>query len=173
MIRLQPMIVGVFNFMEKEIWKDIPNYEGHYQVSNFGNVKSFKYKQERILSKGIVHGYYYVILSLDKKLKPMRVHKLVAMAFLNHKPCGMKLVVNHINFDKTDNRVENLEVVTQRENANQKHLKSTSDYTGVWRKKKSNKFESRIVINGKQKYVGLFNNEKEAHIAYLKELNNI
>ena len=70
----------------QEIWKDIPGYEGLYQVSNFGRVKSFKNKTEKILKLSICsHGYYVITIRTYKKI---RVHQLVAMAFLNHKPNG-------------------------------------------------------------------------------------
>ena len=86
----------------KEIFKDIPNYEGLYQVSNLGNVKSLNYrrtKKERVL-KTVVNGvgYLNVYLSKNGKIKTFTVHKLVCMAFLNHTPNGSKgLVADHRN----------------------------------------------------------------------------
>ena len=93
----------------REIFKDIPGYEGIYQVSNLGNVKSFKYNKEKIfkLSKN-GSGYYYVGLSGMKI--PIGIHKLVAMVFVPN-PNNYK-VVNHKNNIKTDNRSENLEWCT-------------------------------------------------------------
>lgn len=169
--------------MQKEIWKDIPNYEGYYQASNLGRIKSLDrsitYSDGRVynmkstilnpLNDGM--GYLKVSLSKDTKSKHYRIHQLVSIAFLNHKPNGYKLVCNHINFNKHDNRVENLEIVTQRENTNQKHLKSSSQYTGV--RKYNNKWRSDIVINGKKKHLGYFTNEYDAHLAYERELNNV
>lgn len=172
----------------EEIWKDIPKYEGHYQASNLGRIKSLQRKRkhpsgtgtttvkERILKAAVSPmGYLTLRLSKDGKKKTLTVHKLVAMAFLNHTPCGHKMVVNHINFNKQDNRVCNLEIVTQRENANRKHLKSTSDFVGVYWAKGKNKWGSSIILNGKQKHLGYFKKEIEAHNAYqnkLKEINN-
>jgi hypothetical protein len=172
-----------------EIWKDVPNYEGFYQVSNLGRVKSlkrnvwmvrnncFKTLNERILKTGLnTGGYLTLTLNKNKKQNSFTVHQLVAMVFLNHIPCGMKLVVNHINFDRLDNRVDNLEIVTQRENANQKHLKSSSKYTGVRWYEVSKKWISQIYINGKVKYLGLFKCEYEAHLTYqnaLRKLNDL
>lgn len=111
--------------MAEEIWKDIPEYKGIYQVSNSGRVKSLgneKSKKERIL-KPIInpHGYCFVYLCMYGKSKAIYIHQLVAICFLGHKPCGYKLVINHKNFIRTDNRVENLEIVTQKENLNHYH----------------------------------------------------
>jgi len=159
----------------EEIWKDIIGYEGMYQVSSFGRVKSFKCGKERILKESIdAYGYYKIALCKDGKPITKKIHKLVAIAFLNHKPNGYILVVNHININKLDNNVNNLEIVTARDNTNKKHLKSTSEYTGVGWHKRSNKWTSRILINKKQFSLGYFKTEIEASIAYqtrLKEIN--
>ena len=163
----------------QEIWKDIPNYEGYYQVSNLGNVKSLarfnnlgKRVKERVL-KNLVNttkGYLVVNLSKIGLVKTKQIHQLVAESFLNHKPNGHKLVVNHKNFNRQDNRVENLEIVTQRENANRAHIKSSSKYVGVSWHKGSKKWMSRIVINGKRKHLGYFFEEIEASNAYQNAL---
>lgn len=104
----------------KEIWKDILGYEGLYQVSNLGNVKSLNYKhtgKERILKpRPDGHGYYKVALCKNGKVKNFRIHRLVVEAFIGKIPKG--LVVNHINECPTDNRLENLEICTIRENVN-------------------------------------------------------
>lgn len=152
---------------EIEIWKTIPNYKD-YQVSNLGRVKSLNYrntKKEKILklSKNN-HGY----LSCGLNCKIFKVHQLVAIAFLNHKPNGFNLVVNHKDFNKTNNNVNNLEIVTMRENTNQKHLKSTSKYIGVSWNKAAKKWKCELTFNKKRKYLGYFENEYEAHLAYVK-----
>jgi hypothetical protein len=158
-----------------EIWKTIKDYP-NYQVSNLGNVKSLNYnktKKEKLLSKCVnSNGYETVNLYKNGQFKNTKVHKLVAQEFLNHKPCGYKLVVNHINFIKTDNRVENLEIVTARENSNQKHLKSTSDFVGVSWLKSRNKWRSVIRINKKTKHLGLFDTELKASEYYQIALKN-
>ena len=95
----------------KEIWKDILGYEGRYQVSNWGRVKSLNYRRtgkEKILKAGASgDGYLQVTLSKDGKRKQPLVHRLVATAFCEN-PHGFK-EVNHINEDKSDNRADNLE----------------------------------------------------------------
>jgi hypothetical protein len=93
------------------------------------------------------------------------------MAFLNHKPDGTnKIVVDHINNIKTDNRLVNLQLISQRENTSKDKKNGTSQYTGVCWKKSKNKFEAQININNKYKYLGLFTDEYEAHLAYEKAL---
>jgi hypothetical protein len=149
----------------KEIFKDIPGYEGVYQVSNLGNVKSLN--REIILKEQYTKGgYAFVNLSKNGIVKIIYIHQLVAMAFLNHKPNGINLVVNHINFNKLDNKLDNLEIITQRENTNKKHLKSTSKYVGVSLNKRDMNWRATIRINGKKTHLGMFKNEYDAHLAY-------
>lgn len=102
--------------MTEELWKDIPEYEGYYQVSNLGNVKSLldnKGRQrELILKLDTAAGYRQIALYKNGIMKRFKVHRLVVFAFY-----GMSsLQVNHINGNKTDNRLCNLEYVTQSEN---------------------------------------------------------
>ena len=156
-----------------EIYKDVIGYEGIYQVSNLGNVKNFKFSKEKQMKLSLDNGYLKLNLITDGVSKTRYVHQLVAQSFLNHKRCGHKLVVNHIDFDKTNNKLDNLEIVTARENSNQKHLKSSSIYTGVTWNKISSKWQSYIMINGKQKHLGLFSDELEASKQYQKALQNV
>jgi len=157
-----------------EEFRDVDGYGGLYQVSNLGRIKSLKFGKERILKGNInTPGYLDILLYANKEFKRRTIHQLVAVAFLGHKPCGYKLVVNHINFNKLDNRVGNLEIVTARENSNHKHLKSTSFYTGVSWHKKNKKWCSQIYINGKRKNLGCFTDELEASNAYQTALKNL
>ena len=102
----------------KEEWKPIEGYEGLYEVSNMGRVKSLNYRhtgKERIL-KGGDDGYGYLCVNLckDGKANKGKIHRLVAQAFLEN-PQNLP-EVNHKNEDKTDNRVENLEWCTKQYN---------------------------------------------------------
>ena len=101
--------------MIKEVWKDIEGYEGLYQVSTLGRVKNSR--SGRIL-KGGKHkaGYHQVILCKNGKVKYYLVHRLVAQAFIPNPQ--NKPQVNHIDEDKENNYVENLEWVTIKENLN-------------------------------------------------------
>ncbi len=157
-----------------EIWEDIPNYKGIYKVSNFGNVLCIRKSKHRFLSKRLSHtGYYRVTLHKEAVRKTYFIHQLVAMAFLNHTPNGNILVINHKDFDKLNNHIDNLEIVTNRENSNKKHLKSSSKYVGVDYHKKSEKFRARIVHNKKLIHLGFYDNEIDASNAYEKKLNEI
>lgn len=95
----------------KEIWKDIENYEGLYQVSNFGNVKN---KNNKILKCSDNKGYKVVHLYKNKITKAFKVHRLVAKAFIPN--IENKEQVDHINEIKHDNREKNLRWVSNKEN---------------------------------------------------------
>lgn len=98
-----------------EIYKDIPGYEGLYQISNLGNVKSVK-KNKLLAKNNNGTGYLYARLSKNSQVKNHYIHRLVAIAFLDN-PDNLPQV-NHIDEDKTNNRVDNLEWVTAKENSN-------------------------------------------------------
>lgn len=157
---------------ENEIWKDIIGYENIYQVSNMGNVKSLKYNNgntEKELVKNIGStGYCHVVLSKYGKVKIFNIHILVAITFLNHVVDKYKIVVDHINNDKTDNRIDNLQLISQRENIvrSKTNKTYTSKYTGVSFCKNENKWISSIYINGKCIKLGRFTNEIEASKTY-------
>lgn len=98
----------------QEIWKDIPGYEGKYQASNLGRIKSLNYKnagEEGVLKLRTTHNGYYSI-TLNKKCH--RVSRLVWTTFNGPIPEGMQ--VNHINEIRTDNRLENLNLMTPSQN---------------------------------------------------------
>lgn len=104
----------------KEIWKDIRGYEGLYQVSNLGNVRSLNYNRQNkiknIKAVSNYRGYLKVSLSKNNIIKNKNVHRLVAEAFIvnpNNFP-----VVNHKDGNKHNNKIINLEWTTKSENTN-------------------------------------------------------
>lgn len=114
-----------------EVWKEIPGYDGKYYVSNFGRVKSmWRYRnlyveghgrqivrlyKEKIMSPtSNGKGYLIVSLKMNGKRRNGYIHRMVAEAFIEN-PNNLP-VVNHIDYDKTNNRVSNLEWCTQKEN---------------------------------------------------------
>lgn len=99
----------------KEEWRDIVGYEGLYKVSNFGNVYSVR-SDKRLKHSKNRGGYLFVVLCTDGKQKQFKVHRLVAISFLTNP--DNKPQVNHIDEDKTNNRLDNLEWVTAKENTN-------------------------------------------------------
>ena len=149
-----------------EVWKDIKNYEGIYTVSNCGDIKSIL--KNRILKKRICkQGYSTVALFKDGKRTEYKQHRLVADAFL----VSNKLndVVNHKNGVRDDNRIENLEYVTSRENVHH-YLKNKNKIIGVYFDKRFNRWISRIYINKKNKNIGTYKCPTAAMFEYLKEL---
>jgi hypothetical protein len=96
-----------------EIFKDIKGYEGLYQVSNLGNVKSIIKSSDKILKAGTDGGGYKIVtLCKNKKHSTKTVHRLVALNFIEES----ELQVNHKDCDKSNNKIENLEFVTALEN---------------------------------------------------------
>jgi hypothetical protein len=166
----------------KEIWEEILGYEGLYQVSNRGNVKSLSRTitkgnityatKDKLLKQSIdTVGYPYVNLSYYKKQKTFRVHQLVAFAFLNHTPNKYDgLLVDHIDGNKLNNNLWNIQLVTNRKNSSKDRKNKTSKFTGVSWHKQSNKWLAQVRKNNKVEYLGVFEKEEEAAIAYLNSL---
>lgn len=166
----------------EELWKQVKDYEGYYEVSTFGRVKSLKRPRcpsERILKTRIdKEGYERCSLSKNGKTLLTTVHRIVAFAFLDYpKNDRTNYVPDHINGIKSDNTPENLRFVTHRFNCSvgfKKNKESFSSiYAGVSKNQKSGKWVSAIRIGGKTKYLGLFKNEIDAANAYQTELSKL
>ena len=108
--------------MQNEIWKDIPGYAGLYQISNAGRIRAYSKMRGPVLLRPKIlksrvnkHGYLQKTLVNENGRKTWDIHRLVALTFIpnpENKPC-----IDHINTNRTDNRVENLRWVTYSENA--------------------------------------------------------
>ena len=146
----------------KEIWKEIPNYEGLYWVSNLGNVKSKNKKLKPYLDR-----YYFVNLYKNKKAKSRRIHVLVAEAFLNHKPDKQLKVIDHIDNNKTNNLLSNLQIINSRENANKNKKLGISGVRGVCWSSQNKKWQVRLRINNKKINIGYYDNKDYAGKIYL------
>ena len=118
---------------EEEVWKDVKGYEGLYEVSNLGRIKSLRAK---IVMKDYIDRYGYKLIGLYKegKSKSFRVHRLVVEAF---KGIPETMEVNHKDYNRTNNRLSNLEVVTtdennaySLENVLKAHKRETRTHTG-------------------------------------------
>ena len=163
--------------MEKEIWKDVPSLIG-YQASNMGRVRSLdrlSVNGRRLKGKILnqhrgTNGYLHVGITNHSHKS---VHVLVAMAFLDHVPCGHKLIVDHYpDKDVNNNKLSNIRIATTRENHSSRP-NTSSKYVGVTWYGKTNRWRATIRINGKQVHLGTFTKEIDAHNAYQKKLKEI
>jgi hypothetical protein len=171
-----------------EIWNDIPNYEGLYQVSNLGRVKSLdkswyqfnpqrggnvlmKRKSKIIKPQPNGNGYLQAYLVKDKTKKKFYIHRLVKMTFdkLSF------LDIDHINGLRSDNRLENLRYCTRHENMTfdnvKRKNKRISSFIGV--NFSGGKWRSVFNLNKKRYWLGEFDNEIDAHLAYKNKIKEI
>jgi hypothetical protein len=160
-----------------EQWKDIPDYEGYYQVSDLGRIKSLKrfvksnnkqITKDSILTAPLnTNGYPALGLSKNNYRKPFRVHRIVAMAFLGLTKDTIG-VCDHIDNNRQNNKLSNLQIISSRLN-NKKDAKNKTNYIGV--KKTGKKFSANIKLNGKNLSLGTFNSVLEAHKKYEEAFN--
>lgn len=160
--------------MEKEIFVDVIGFEGLYEVSNYGRFKNKKFN--KILNGTITKkGYLMVSLKKDDMAYIKRSHRLVYYSFYPN-DCNKKQI-NHIDRNKINNALSNLEAVSSRENNSHKNLfiKKTSKYIGVSWASTRKAWRASITINGKRKFLGHFDKEIDARNAYLTILykNNL
>ncbi len=176
----------IFGLCEQEVWHDIPNFVGYYQVSNHGFVRSI----DRVILKNGKHpytqkgkvlkfgedtkGYFFVNLSVNGSSKQIPVHKLVANVFLNHElNCKYKYVIDHIDGNPKNNYVSNLRVVSQRVNIENRKFNKSSIYQGVSFNKAEQKWKAYIRNEGKLAHLGYFLSEEDAYKAYQFALSKI
>jgi hypothetical protein len=148
----------------QEMWKRIDGFEC-YSISNRGSVRNDKFNRP-VTPVCDKDGYLFVSLYSDRKRSNLKVHRLVACAFLENPEC--KKEVDHINLIKSDNRIENLRFATRSENnANRiKKANTSSMFKGVTWHAQRNKWKASIQIDGKNKHIGLFESEAQAGLAY-------
>lgn len=117
MITLEQLNISIEVF-PNEFWKYVVNTNNRYLISNYGRLLTLKYKgsNKPSIMKPATNkkGYLHTLIVCNGKLKPVTIHRLVAETWINNP--FKKLQVNHINFIRTDNRVENLEWCTPKEN---------------------------------------------------------
>lgn len=160
---------------KNEIWKHILGFEGLYQISNYGNVKSCKrlvnakYGSQKVVDEKLLSlgkdkdGYLMAILCKEGTKKTVKIHRLVADAFINK--IDGKNLVNHIDSEKSNNLVSNLEWVSSLENNCHSKINKdmSSKYRGVSFHKRDKVFRSSICFNGKKVYLGCFKTEEDAY----------
>ncbi len=159
-----------------ETWKNILGFEGLYMISNLGRVKSISRKglDGRIINGRILkiqkysNNYCFVSLRKNGTTFQKMIHRLVVESFYGKSD----LHVNHINFDKNDNKLSNLEYISFRDNVHHyfKTKKSSSDTIGVSWNKRNKKWEAHIGVLGKKYYLGKYKTEREASAAYSEKL---
>lgn len=143
-----------------ELWEPIKEYP-NYEVSTFGNVRNVS--TGKILKPRIErHGYSAVILYRNRKGKNHRIHRLVANAFIPN--LSNKSDVDHIDNNKLNNNITNLRFASRSENNQNTTLRNdnTSGYKGVTWNKCNKTWIAQIVMNGKRKYLGSFDNIEDA-----------
>lgn len=138
-------VLYIFNMSKNtEIWKPVIGYEGLYEVSSLGNVRSLWYGKKNMKLRTDKDGYLMVNFHKDKKQTTHKVHRLVAETFIPN-PEG-KPQIDHINTDKTDNRAENLKWVTQKENNNNPLSKKHISTGKLGKNRGKDHFASKSII---------------------------
>ena len=166
----------------EEIWLPVKDYEGYYEVSNLGRIKRlFKFRKYREYNSKILKfkvsdfGYLSIGLTKDGNKKFFLIHRLVAFAFLSK--TENRNSVNHIDRNKSNNCVLNLEWVSNMENScHYRKQKNTGTLIGVYKLKKYDKYVAKATFEGKRIFLGYHNTAEkayEARIEYLKSKNII
>ena len=157
----------------QEEWKQIPGYSS-YKVSNLGNLLSYKTGEPKPLKQSICSKYKMVTLTEGSNRQTTHVHKLVAIAFLGYEPNGYEQTINHIDADKLNNRLDNLEIISHRENSNLAQMnRKKSKLRGVSiviSKKGEYYYRATIQHLGVNYYIGSTKCEQTAGEMYNKAL---
>lgn len=161
--------------MREEVWKDIIGYEGLYQISNFGRVKSMpknvictnistRTQKEKILKPDLMKkGYLRVCLSDKGRELRIMIHRLVYSHFKGPIPNG--LVINHVDMNKQNNNDWNLELNTNRQNTHH-FRKSIKRDLPIGVRRLRGKFQARLNISSKVIYLGVYTTPEEASLVF-------
>lgn len=156
--------------MENEIWKDIVGFEGKYQISNLGNVRSLNYRNSgyarNLTPKTNCKGYNWVILYNGKIKKPVLIHRLVAKAFIDN-PNGYP-IINHKDEIKTNNVADNLEWCTLSYNVIYSMERHPERYMLLKGERKKRNF-----YKIKSKYASVHINQLDLNGAFIKQWFNL
>ena len=150
-----------------ENWKVIQGFDYPYEVSDMGRVKS---KFGKPIGATGADGYAHVMLRKDKKYKNIRIHRLVWEYFGDKKDSQ---VIDHINNIKDDNRIENLQLVSFRENVHKNQTSPKSGVIGVQWASHKQRWAAQININNKRIRLGYRKTIEEAKQLYEQALNSM
>jgi len=164
-------------------YREVKGFKG-YEINRKGIVKSVD--RVTIKSNGVAlnlkgrvlkqtkdtHGYLFVNLSLNGKVTNIKTHKLMALTFLNHIP-KKGIVIDHIDNNPLNNNIENLQIISHRENLSKDKKGGTSKYVGVSFIEKIKKYMASIQYGGKNYSLGTFNCETSAALTYQHKLKQI
>ena len=162
--------------MKDEIWKDVKDLEDRYEISNKCRIRSKdrlskdgkKIIKGKILKPSIRKGYYRIKLGGKQRT----IHQMVAESFLGHIRCGMEKVVDHIDNNKLNNNVENLQIITNRKNCSKDKKSKHTGVREIYRKRKGVGYVASIYIE-KNIHLGIFDNEEDAIYAYQEALRKL
>lgn len=144
-------------------WADVKGLEGFYEVSTSGEIRSIR--SGKIIKPGKINGYLQISMSANGKKYSRYVHRVVAEAFIG----PIYDQVDHIDGNKSNNKLKNLRLCTRRENQNF-HYKSK--YPGAVYFKVARKWRAFISINNKTIWLGSYETRKEASDVYKKYIKN-
>lgn len=119
-------------------------------------------------------GYKQINVRVNNNLsRPFTVHQIFASIFLNYTFGNRKIVIDHIDSDKLNNSLDNLRIVTIRENCSKEKTIKSGMPAGINFYKATQKYVAKIHYNGKKHHIGYFNSIKEAEVAYKNKLNSL
>lgn len=157
----------------EEVWKDIKECEGLYKISTLGNIYSYIRAKNVNFIKS-TKGYYKVRLHKNGIEKRRIVHLLVWEHFGIGERNGTKIVVDHIDENKLNNRIDNLQLLTNRQNIHKsKKLTNKVLPVGVSYCKRLDRFRARIWDGKKDTHIGYYETVEEANDNYQRKLQEV